>query len=400
MTHNKQSTTNNRKIEVKKTTLKLLVVGRWSLVGERDAFTLLELLIVLAIMTVLAAVGVVSLSGYRGKQNLKKTTDEVVSAVVGTQKRSISQDAGKRWSVRFSNTTSSDQFIIFSSSSYSAGVVDRIYGLSRNVQFSEPSTGNVFDATFVPGTGALPSKKIISLVTGKGDGFVGDIVLNTLGRVTERIENGLVGYWHFDENTSSTAYDASGMGSNGTLVSSPTWQTGGTCISGSCLNFSNNYVAFSSAPPLSSAGTLSAWALVNAWGTNYDSIIFKGPGTSWSQIDYGLFRNAATNQFLGTINDGVNNMSGTGPKSSLITLGQWYHFVFTWNGSVSKFYTNGIETGSFAWTKSAGTRSTNMKIGKAVDGVVYPFNGLIDEVRIYNRALSATEVLNMYNDLK
>ncbi len=362
---------------------------------------MIELLIVIAIMAILSTTGFLFLGNFSANNNLKKVLSEVGAVVTATQKRSITQDTGKRWNVRFSNSASSgNQFIVFSGLSYATSSIDRTYALAHNVQFSEPSVGNSFDALFAPITGALPSRKIISMVTGRGDGFVGDLILNTSGLVTTRSESGLVGYWHFDEGVGTTTFDAAGMGSNGTLVSSPTWQTGGACISGSCLSFSNNYVTFSSAPSLSSAGTLSAWALVNAWGTNYDSIIFKGPGTSWSQIDYGLFRNGSTNQFLGTINDGVNNMSGTGPKSSLITLGQWYYFVFTWNGSVSKFYTNGIETGSFAWTKSAGTRSTNMKIGKAVDGVAYPFNGLIDEVRIYNRALSATEVLNMYNDLK
>ena len=213
--------------------------------------------------------------------------------------------------------------------------------------------------------------------------------------LSDDVTYGLVGHWKMDEATSTVAYDSSGNSANGTLTSSPIRATS-TCKIAGCLVFSNNYVSVSAAPSISSAGTLSAWTSVSSWGTGYDSVIFKGPGVSWASIDYGIFRNSSASQFLGTINDGTNNMSGSGPKSSTITLGQWYHLVFTWNGTVSKFYTNGIETGSYNWTYSAGARSQNMALGKEVGGSVYPLNGSIDDVRIYNRALSADEIKQIY----
>ncbi|MEK7089654.1 MAG: prepilin-type N-terminal cleavage/methylation domain-containing protein, partial [Patescibacteria group bacterium] len=234
----------------------------------RGGFTMLELVIVIAIMAVLSTVGFVSLSGFRGKQNLKKTTDELVAAIVGTQKRSISQDAGSRWNVRFSNTTSSgSQYIVFSGTSYATSAIDKIYGLNRNIQFSEPYSGSTSNAFFAPFTGTLPSKKIISMVTGRQDGFVGDIIMNTAGLVTGRNESGLVGYWHLDENTSTTAYDASGMGNTGALVGTSTWQTGMSCVSGSCLSFngSGQYIDSGANSILGTKPfTLTVWIITNS----------------------------------------------------------------------------------------------------------------------------------------
>lgn len=389
--------------------------GKLKAGSRRAGFTLLELVIVVAIMSILAAVGFVSLSGFRGKQNLKKTTDEVVAAIIGTQKRSISQDAGKRWNMRFSNTTSSgSQFVVFSGLSYATSAVDRAYGLGRNMQFSEPSTGNLFDATFAPITGALPSKKTISIVTGKSDGLVGDIVLNTAGRVTERIENGLVGYWHFDEGVSTSTYDASGMGNNGTLYSSsticanpptstcPTWQTGASCKSGSCLSFNGttDYINIPNSASIdpTASWTLSAWVYRNSIGSQH-SILEKYDWVS-GKGNYGM-RIDATNKLVGFTVSGFLSDSVTGTTN--LNAGTWYFVVSTFDSSINtlKVYVNGVleNTNSNATIKPPSS-SASLKIGSRGSDIATLFYGNIDEARIYNRALSATEILNMYNDLK
>lgn len=360
------------------------------IVAQRAGFTLLELVIVIAIMAVLSTVGFVSLSGYRGKQNLKKTTDEVVAAIVGTQKRSISQDAGKRWNMRFSNSTSTgNQFIVFSGLSYATSAVDRAYGLSRNMQFSEPSAGNLFDAMFAPITGALPSKKIISIVTGKGDGFVGDIVLNTAGRVTERIENGLVGYWHFDEGVGTSTYDASGMGNVGN-ASGTTWLAAPNCKWGACLNFNgtNNVVSFLVTPTLG-ASNFSIFAWVNSSVSGVRKGILSYGGTTI---------NNGANLFINVNNQLEFDLSYVaGPHSvKTITDGIWHLVGVTNTGGTMQLYIDGSPDG-------VGSMSPNIISGNNYIGLDFAttyFSGNIDEARVYNRALSATEVLNMYNDLK
>ena len=196
----------------------------------------------------------------------------------------------------------------------------------------------------------------------------------------------------------TTWTDLSSNGSNGTLVNG----VGYSSANSGALTFNgtNQYISTSSAPSPTSAGSLSAWVYVNSLGGAYSSIIFKGPGVSWNDIDYGLLRNGSSNTFLGTLNNGTNNLAGAGPNSSVITAGQWYNLVFTWDSTVTKFYTNNIQTGSVNYSNGAGARSTNMNVGSAVGGANYFFNGSIPNVRIYNRALSADEVSQNFNALR
>lgn len=364
-----------------------------SAIQSLRAFSILELVIVVAILAVFSTVGVVSLTGYRGKQNLKKTTDEIVAAISGTQKRSISQDAGSRWGLRFSNTTSSgSQYIIFSGTSYATSAIDKIYGLSNSMQFSEPSSGHVFDALFMPSTGALPSKKIISIVTGRGDGFVGDIIMNTAGLVTGRVENGLVGYWHFDEATSTTVYDASGMGNNGALSNGPVWQPIANCKAGGCLSFSGgtDQAAIAS---LNIQGktdfSISDWQYVTTLSSGSWILNYTFGGTSFYSYQGGQFR----------IVDGPLECanSGFGSISSSEYLNKWAHTVFVKSGSTINVYVNGTFRASCVSINNPLVNPT-FRIGNIFAG--RNLIGTVDEVRIYNRPLSATEILNMYNDFK
>ncbi|MCL4354800.1 DUF2341 domain-containing protein [Patescibacteria group bacterium] len=208
-----------------------------------------------------------------------------------------------------------------------------------------------------------------------------------------------VAEWNFEEKQGGTTNDTSGNGNTGTLNSSPAW-TGGGCKIGSCLKFTNNDVSSSTGPNPTTAGTVEAWVKVNSWGTNYDSIVFKGPGVGWSSIDYGLFRDGTNQRFLGTLNDGTNNLSGSGPKTPTINTGQWYHLAFTWDASQAIIYTNGVGSTPVSWIYGAGNRSSNLRIGRAVSGSTYPFKGLIDQVKIYDYARTPAQIAWDYNQGK
>ena len=207
-----------------------------------------------------------------------------------------------------------------------------------------------------------------------------------------------VAYWNFNEKTGTAANDTGGNNVVGTLggTATPTWVNGKI---GSGLSFTNGQVTVSAAPTATTNGTIEAWVKVNSWGTNYDTIVMKGPGIAWANIEYGLIRNSSNSQFLGTISNGTSSYNASGPQSSTINLGAWYHLVFTWDSAVGgKFYTNGVLTGTYSNTTiSAANSSSNLKIGKAVDGSNYPFKGIIDQVKIYNYTRTPAQVAYDYN---
>ena len=143
---------------------------------------------------------------------------------------------------------------------------------------------------------------------------------------------------------------------------------------------------------LSSTYTVSAWVRYNSTG-NYKMYLGKDISPDDDSFDFGT---NSTGKFYHAINDGAwaEYSSDVTP-----TTGIWYHVVWTRNGSSNlNFYLNGILSKSFTSVKVPRNSNINTYIGAAVTGG--NMNGSIDDVRIYNRALSAAEIQALYNATK
>ncbi len=366
----------------------------------KNGFTLIELLVVVAITSVVMVTGFVYLGSYRAEQNLKLTSSELLSAVKNTQSLSKSQQNGKRWGVHFVNTTSSagQSYSVFSGTAYATSGVSQTYPLRRNVSFSNPWASSTIDTIFNAVTGYPSQPQAISMVDGRQDGFVNDIIMNSLGQITSKFDTGLVGYWHFDEGVASTTYDASGRGNSGTLTNGPTWQAGVNCKAGNCLSFngSSNYVDAGSGTSLNLPNniTISAWIKSNNI-SSIQTIVGKTGANTASTTFWMDIRNSGTQVIFG----GYTPAGGTAytTQSYNFLNNVWYNIVGVDDGSLLNIYVNGNSIGS-------GPRATRIEgnwsvhIGERAGGNY--FNGLIDEVRIYNRALSATEISDIYNSTR
>ncbi|HPP16893.1 MAG TPA: prepilin-type N-terminal cleavage/methylation domain-containing protein [Candidatus Paceibacterota bacterium] len=204
-----------------------------------------------------------------------------------------------------------------------------------------------------------------------------------------------VGSWSFEEGGGTIAADSSGNNSNGTLMSGPTWTNGQV---GGALSFdgSDDYVDInhnSTLMPLSI--TVEGWIKFNPTETG-----------SWMLIDKGAGGNAGVYYLYS------DNLSGcrwtiygpTGTRydaaySMNFIPNNWYHLVGTFNASSSamNLYING-ELKSTTNNAVLGSNTSNVFLGRYVAG--YYLDGLIDEVRIYNRALSAEEIKRHYEESK
>lgn len=362
----------------------------------KDGFTLIEVLVVVAVSAVIATGGFVMFSGYQKNQNIKLTLSELTATIRDIQKRSVTQENGKQWGIRLSNGVAGS-FQTWSGLSYASGTPDQTYSLKRNIQFGNPPSGFTTDLIFQAMTGILGEDRIITVNSGVG-ALVGDVIMNTRGKVTTRIEKGLVGYWHFDEGTSTVAYDASGNGNNGTLTNGPTWQSGTNCKMGECLNFSNSYISVPNVTQLQPQKiSISLWVKFNSFADTWELSNNRNP----FDYNYGyMIREDTPSNTVGFfIGYGTSNAS---IWSGIITTGVWYHLVGTYDGSVLRFYINGNQIGSGVTVNQSidytGVLNT-LYLGQRSDNALR-LNGLMDEIRIYDRALSAQEVLDIYNDLK
>ena len=204
---------------------------------------------------------------------------------------------------------------------------------------------------------------------------------------------GLIGYWKLDDGAGSYANDASGNGNKGTLINSPTWVNGkiGKALS---FNGSNQNVTCgtkTTSIPL----TFSVWVKPNSWGTQtallgYDDISGSGRAGLESQ---GI-SNTLTLWFQSTAGNYV--AWWVSPPSN----GQWTLVTGVIGGTSSGdgiIYYNGIaQSASFHNSGSPSSLTGLCGIGALSENAYY-YNGLIDDVRIYKRALSSTEVSNLYN---
>ena len=210
--------------------------------------------------------------------------------------------------------------------------------------------------------------------------------------------DGLVGYWKFDEGAGTIASDFSGNSNIGTLTNGPTWTTGQV---GGAVSFdgTNDYILVldSDSLDLTNQMSISAWVYQDSWNDTFEEFLRKEnayylvslkPG-SWGmylngRIDFGLY------------------IGGTWRSVALDNfpaLSSWRYIVATYNSSVQKLYINGSEVASGAQTGVISTNTNNLLIGQ-IQGGGQAFKGFLDEIAIYNRALSTAEVLGIYNGQK
>lgn len=263
------------------------------------------------------------------------------------------------------------------------------------------------------------SSQIIALVAGSGTNGISQIFtgiidqakvynyIRTPAQIAWDYNKGSpLAWWKLDECQGAVAHDSSGFGRDGTITiggtapqsSVGTCQTAGTAwgngASGkfnSSLNFDgeDDVVSFTSTNVINTnAGSVALWAKPSSTqnGTNY--YIFDHYGTN-SRI-YILTNDTGTNlrSCLGACSDNVG--------SKTVTANTWHHVVVTWNGTTAAFYVDGINntsTSSFSGLSNVGSTSYIGNYSDAAQG----YTGQVDDVRIYNYALTPYQVKNVMN---
>lgn len=199
------------------------------------------------------------------------------------------------------------------------------------------------------------------------------------------LNQGLMGYWKFDECSGNLAHDSSGNGNNGT-INGATWTTG---ISGCALSFDSNddYVHLGN-PALLDINypiTIAAWVRKAFLGT-WDDIVSHGWG--------GYIVWFSSNGKVQFASQGGGGGYGVG-SITIIDDSDFHHVAVTYDGTTAKVYVDG-ELDNSASSSMTFDNSNPLRIGSCISRPNEHFDGLIDEVRIYNRALNNTEIESIY----
>jgi hypothetical protein len=214
-------------------------------------------------------------------------------------------------------------------------------------------------------------------------------------------QTGLAGWWKFDEGSGSSAADASGNGNTGTLVNGPTWTTGKI---GQALNFDgvNDYVTLGNPASLQLTGaiTVSAWVYHDAFVHAANTIASKQGGSTNRGWKLGANNGAGSAYCFDIAPTNSTLLGACGPGNSN-TTGEWVHVVGVYDPSNAIIvYKNGAQIGiqTSGVPASQFSSSRPVEIGTRSDVTDHWFDGKIDDVRIYNLALSASEIQALYND--
>ena len=200
---------------------------------------------------------------------------------------------------------------------------------------------------------------------------------------------GLIGHWSMEEGSGTALLDMALPANNATTVGAPTWAAG---TYGQALSLSGAgqfaTVADSADLDLTSAITMSAW--IRPGKADTQDLIAKTVNGVPDGYQLSLAAPSSTGKVFVRFNNDANarvDSATTYPSDG----NTWIHVAATYDGSTIRIYYNGVEDGSRAWTGSIVANSTALGVGAQSNNARW-FQGAIDDVRLYNRALSAGEI--------
>jgi hypothetical protein len=207
--------------------------------------------------------------------------------------------------------------------------------------------------------------------------------------------SGLVGYWPLTEGTGTTAYDLSGNGNNGTATgTAPYYAAGKVGPYAGNFNGSNNYINVGNPTSLQFSGNLSEVMWVFKPSTSSGGFLSKTDMINGgAYLGYGF----SGGGFIFGADNQSNNPASTAQGSD---ANQWHFLAGVLNSGVRSLYLDGIFVASSSNGTSNWPVGANLFIGSGHSNATTTgslSNALINDVRIYNRALSAAEVMALYN---
>ncbi len=261
---------------------------------------------------------------------------------------------------------------------------------------SLPPGLSLSSAGVISGTPTVATAKTFTVRVADSDGVTGSADEDTQSLTVTILDSGLRVWLRLNETSGTSATDSSGNGANGTLVNGPTWAAGQNG-NGVNLDGTNDHVTLPSTglANFTSGLTISLWAKVDNV-TDYARFVDIGVGQSNQNIWLGRV-GTTTNLGFKVYNGTAGGTQVT--AAGAISTGTWQHFAVTQTSSGSVvIYKNGAQVATGSTTVPVNvTRAANY-LGRSNWSSNAYLDGMLDDVRIYNRTLTATEVALVYNN--
>lgn len=217
------------------------------------------------------------------------------------------------------------------------------------------------------------------------------------------VTSGMVAYYDAGYSTSyggtgTSWFNVAGIpGATGTLINGPTYATG----DGGAIVFdgSDDYMESSSSINITgnSPRTFECWAYTGSLSSK--NVMGGGTQTNGTLFDTIIWYQDGLLRVIGHYYGGGFDTQSTLPPRNTININQWNHIVHIYDGSTASLYTNGVFSNSKSLSLNTGNANVKMGAGNYTGGYNY-FSGKGSIFRIYNRALTPSEVLQNYNAQK
>ncbi|MBA7482721.1 hypothetical protein ES707_18215 [subsurface metagenome] len=278
--------------------------------------------------------------------------------------------------------------------SWTAGLGAKVHYVYFEDNFDDANnvTGGLYqtETTYTPGP--LELEKTYYWRVDESDGITiqkGDVwSFKTLPDIPITDPN-LVGWWKFDEGTGSTAIDWSGHGNHGAINGDPQSVAG---YDGDAFEFYGigDYVNCGNGPSLQiqDAITIAFWFKVDAFQTTWEAFLSKGDNSY--RVSRGGGDGDATH--MGISGTSVGGGNGWFNGNVIVTDNQWHHWSGVYDGAQGKIYIDGVLDVTSPGTGQINISTYELWIGTNSQNTNRLLHGLMDEVRIYNKALTADEI--------
>jgi hypothetical protein len=207
-------------------------------------------------------------------------------------------------------------------------------------------------------------------------------------------------YWSFNDGTGTTSQDTSQNNNDATLTSGPTWRTQEMCVIDKCLKFDGSndragktYSSDTELDPGTASFTISVWERHPSAISGTDTILSRADGLNG--VGYKIYMNSS-----GNICFGIDDTAGSFPSDSACSTttyndSQWHFVQAVKNGTTDiTLYIDGNQVAQDASITSSSISGTSSPIYAGIDSdtTSNPWDGFIDEIKIYNYAKTTSQL--------
>ena len=189
--------------------------------------------------------------------------------------------------------------------------------------------------------------------------------------------------------------DESGNGNNASTIDATlTSDRNGNNNSAYYFDGTNDFISIPSSSSLESTNngiTISVWIYINEWYNNKWAPIFaKSNNSGYGMYGFQILNFSNRKQFEVQLKGNFISADYVFQKN------QWYHVAFTWDGTNCKYFINGSKFYERQWSGTIGADSRPLLIGKDTPEITEYLTGKLDDIRIYDKAISETQVDSLF----